>query len=105
MAILLFFVAHWQLSVFAQSFYLHRYGAHRQFTMTKGWERFFHLFTFITQGASYLSPRGYAILHRMHHAFSDTPKDPHSPVQQPNVFAMMMRTLRIYTDIKERRVA
>jgi stearoyl-CoA desaturase (delta-9 desaturase) len=40
--IVLFFVLHWQLSVFFQSFFLHRYGAHRQFTMSKRWERVFH---------------------------------------------------------------
>ena len=72
MAILVFFLVHWQLSVFCQSFFLHRYGAHRQFTMSKGAERFFHVLTYIAQGSSYLSPRGYAILHRMHHAYSDT---------------------------------
>eukprot|EP01036_Dinobryon_divergens_P038408 gene38408-50429_t len=31
------------------------------------------------EGSSFLSPRAYAILHRMHHAFSDTKRDPHSP--------------------------
>jgi len=104
-AILLFFVIHWQLSVFLQSFFHHRYGAHRQFTMSKGWERFFHVFTWAVQGSSYLNPRAYAIMHRMHHAFSDTPKDPHSPVQQRNFFAMMWRTKEQYEDIKYRRVA
>src|SRR5882762_8825058 len=94
--ILTFFVLHWQISVFTQSFFLHRYGAHRQFSMSKGWERFFHLFTFVLQGASYLNPRGYAILHRMHHAYSDTPKDPHSPENYKNVFAMMWDTAKIY---------
>jgi stearoyl-CoA desaturase (Delta-9 desaturase) len=94
--ILAFFVLHWQLSVFCQSFFLHRYGAHRQFTMSKGWERFFHLFTFVLQGSSYLNPRGYAILHRMHHAYSDTAKDPHSPENHPNVFSMMWTTALIY---------
>ena len=29
MAIAIFFIAHWQLSVFFQTFFLHRYGAHR----------------------------------------------------------------------------
>ena len=82
MAILVFFVLHWQLSVFFQSFYLHRYGAHRQFSMSKGWERFFHFSTWAVQGSSFLNPRSYAIMHRMHHAFSDTSRDPHSPVQQ-----------------------
>ena len=32
-AILTLFVAHWTFSVFAQTFFLHRYGAHRMFTM------------------------------------------------------------------------
>ncbi len=98
MAIFIFLVAHWQISVFCQSFFLHRYGAHRQFEMSKGWERFFHLLTFVSQGASYLSPRGYAILHRMHHAFSDTPKDPHSPTNYGNVFTMMAATKIRYDD-------
>ena len=41
--LLAFFVLHWQSSVFCQTFFLHRFGAHRQFTMSKGWERFFHV--------------------------------------------------------------
>jgi len=94
----LFFIAHWQLSVFSQTFFLHRYGAHRQFTMSKGWERFFHLFTYITQGSSFLSPRGYAILHRMHHAYSDTPQDPHSPRNYANPVVMMLDTKHRYDD-------
>ena len=105
MVILLFFVAHWQLSVFFQSFFLHRYGAHRQFTMIKGWERFFYLCTYLTQGSSFLSPRGYAILHRMHHAFSDTPKDPHSPNNYPNVVAMMLDTKKTYDGFAYRHQA
>jgi stearoyl-CoA desaturase (delta-9 desaturase) len=98
--IALFFIVHWQLSVFFQSFFLHRYGAHRQFTMTRRWERIFHAVTWFVQGSSYLNPRAYAIMHRMHHAFSDTPGDPHSPHQQPNFFKMMWRTKTIYEGIK-----
>jgi stearoyl-CoA desaturase (delta-9 desaturase) len=101
--ILLFFLLHWQLSVFFQSFFHHRYGAHRQFTMTKGWERTFHFLAWFVQGSSYLNPRAYAILHRMHHAYSDTDKDPHSPIHQPNFFRMMWRTKVIYEEVKERR--
>jgi stearoyl-CoA desaturase (delta-9 desaturase) len=104
-AIALFFLFHWQLSVFFQSFFHHRYGAHRQFTMSKRWERTFHFLAWFVQGSSYLNPRAYAILHRMHHAYSDTPKDPHSPMHQRNLFAMMWRTKKIYEDVKERRVA
>src|SRR6187431_1959513 len=99
-----FFVLHWQLSVFCQTFFLHRFGAHRQFTMSKGWERFFHLLTWLSQGSSYLSPRGYAILHRVHHAYSDTAKDPHSPAFSSNAMSMMWKTKVIYTNIRDRKV-
>jgi stearoyl-CoA desaturase (delta-9 desaturase) len=103
-AIAVFFIAHWQLSVFFQTFFLHRYGAHRMFTMSKGWERFFYLCTYAAQGPSMLSPRGYAILHRMHHAFSDTPKDPHSPTNYKNVWSMMLATKTKYDDFAYDRV-
>lgn len=104
MIVLVFFVLHWQLSVFFQTFFQHRYGAHRQFTMSKGWERFFHLCTYLSQGSSFLSPRGYAILHRMHHAYSDTDKDPHSPWNFGNVLTMMWATKHKYDDYAYRRV-
>lgn len=96
--LLTFFVIHWQLSVFCQTFFLHRYGAHRMFTMSKGWERFFYLLTYFSQGASFLHPRAYAILHRMHHAFSDTERDPHSPLFYQNVMSMMLATKVRYDD-------
>lgn len=104
MVILLFFLAHWHLSVFCQTFFLHRYGAHAQFSMSPRWQRFFHLLTYVTQGASYLHPRAYAILHRMHHAYSDTERDPHSPKYQTNVLSMMWRTKRRYDDFAYDRV-
>jgi stearoyl-CoA desaturase (Delta-9 desaturase) len=103
-AVILFFVAHWQISVFFQTFFLHRYGAHRQVTMSKGWERFFFLCTYLAQGSSFLSPRGYAILHRMHHAYSDTPEDPHSPRNYKNALSMMWATKHRYDDFAYRRV-
>jgi stearoyl-CoA desaturase (Delta-9 desaturase) len=102
--ILAFFVGHWLSSIFCQTFFLHRYGAHRQFTMSKGWERFFHLCTYVTQGSSYLNPRGYAILHRMHHAYSDTERDPHSPLFSTNPFLMMWKTKKKYDDFAYQRI-
>ncbi|MCY7349700.1 MAG: acyl-CoA desaturase [Cytophagaceae bacterium] len=93
------FIIHWYLSLFSQTFFLHRYSAHKMFTMNKFWERFFYLLTYISQGSSYLSPRAYAILHRMHHAFSDTPRDPHSPHHNKNVFTMMWKTKDLYNAI------
>lgn len=102
-AIIIFFVLHWYLSLFSQTFFLHRYAAHKMFEMSKFWEKFFYMFTYITQGSSYLSPRAYAILHRMHHAYSDTEKDPHTPHHSSNVFSMMWKTKKIYNDILNNR--
>ena len=98
-AILIFFIAHWYLSLFSQSFFDHRYAAHGSITMNKFWERFFYIFAYITQGSSYMSPRAYAIMHRMHHAYTDTEKDPHSPRFSSGIINMMMRTNKIYLGI------
>jgi stearoyl-CoA desaturase (Delta-9 desaturase) len=105
MAILIFFIAHWFLSLFSQTFFYHRYASHAAFSMSSGWEKFFYIFSYITQGASYMSPRAYAIMHRMHHAYTDTEKDPHSPKYQKNVIEMMKRTNNIYMGIYHRRIA
>jgi stearoyl-CoA desaturase (delta-9 desaturase) len=56
-AIAVFFVLHWQLSVFLQSFFLHRYGAHRQFVMSKRVERVFHFLTWASGTAAFPSSR------------------------------------------------
>lgn len=98
-AIIIFFIAHWYLSLFSQTFFLHRYAAHKAFDMSRAWERFFFIFTYITQGSSYLSPRAYGIMHRVHHAYTDTENDPHSPAYDKNLFAMMWRTKETYSGI------
>lgn len=100
-AILIFFIAHWYLSLFTQTFFNHRYSAHGMFTMKKGWERFFFILTYIFQGSSYLSPYVYGVLHRMHHAYADTEKDPHSPLFSKNLFHMMWKTKVIYSSLVE----
>src|SRR4051812_960661 len=99
MAILLFFIAIWYLSLFFQTFFQHRYAAHGAFKMSKGWERVFFIGAYITQGSSYMSPRAYAIMHRYHHAYTDTELDPHSPSFSSNIFSMMWRTRTFYQDI------
>lgn len=104
-AILIFFVAHWYFSLFAQSFFHHRYAAHRAFTMSKGWEKFFFLYSYVTQGSSYMSPRVYGILHRLHHAYTDTEHDPHSPAYDKSIMSMMWRTSTTYVNIMYDRVA
>ena len=98
MIILIFFLCHWFLSLFFQTFFLHRYSSHKMFKMSPFWEKFFYLSTFLSQGSSFLNPRAYAIMHRMHHAYSDTEKDPHSPHFFKDVIGMMVQTKNIYLD-------
>lgn len=99
MIVLVFFISLWYVSLFSQTFFQHRYAAHGAFTMSKGWERFFFIVAWITQGSSYMSPKTYAIMHRLHHAYTDTENDPHSPSYSSNIFSMMWRTRRFYQDI------
>jgi stearoyl-CoA desaturase (delta-9 desaturase) len=98
MIILIFFLCHWFFSLFSQTFFLHRYASHKMFKMNYFWEKFFYTFTFLSQGSSFLNPRAYAIIHRMHHAYSDTEKDPHSPHFIKDVWGLMIKTKNIYMD-------
>lgn len=96
LTIIIFFFSHWFLSLFFHSFFLHRFASHQMYSTRKGWERFFYFSTWFTQGTSYLVPRAYAVMHRMHHAFSDTVKDPHSPHFFNDIVQMMRHTAKIY---------
>ncbi|HYC29416.1 MAG TPA: fatty acid desaturase, partial [Chitinophagaceae bacterium] len=62
------------------------------------------IFTYIAQGPHYMSPRAYAIMHRLHHAHTDTELDPHSPSFSSNIVSMMLRTRRYYNDIVYNRM-
>ena len=99
-----FFIAHWYLSLFFQTFFLHRYAAHKAFTMSPFMEKVFFVLTWIFQGSNYLSAYGYGVMHRMHHAFADTPNDPHSPKYDESIFKMMWKTKTIYSDITNKKV-
>lgn len=103
MVILIIFIAIWYSSLFFQTFFQHRYAAHGAFKMSRAWERVFFIFTYLSQGSSYMSPRAYAIMHRMHHAYTDTELDPHSPKYSKNLLQMMVRTRNIYNDIFKRK--
>ncbi len=104
LAILLFFILHWYASLFMQTILHHRYASHRSFSMSKLWERFFYIVSYITQGSSYISPRVYAIMHRMHHAYADTDLDPHSPKNEKNIFIMMWRARQVSARIFNKHV-
>jgi stearoyl-CoA desaturase (delta-9 desaturase) len=66
------------------------------YTTSKNWERIFYLSTWFVQGSSFLVPRAYGVMHRMHHAYSDTEQDPHSPHFFKDVYQMMRSTILIF---------
>jgi stearoyl-CoA desaturase (Delta-9 desaturase) len=104
MIILIFFLAHWFLSLFTQTFFLHRYAAHQMFTMGKRTEKVFYILTYFFQGSSFLSPKAYGVMHRLHHAHADTEKDPHSPLYSSGLMNMMWKTKKIYNNILHNRI-
>jgi stearoyl-CoA desaturase (delta-9 desaturase) len=99
MGILIFFIAHWYLSLLMQTFFLHRYAAHKMFTMSPTWEKVFYTATWIFQGSSFLSPYAYGVMHRLHHAYADTELDPHSPSFSDSIVDMMWKTKNYYNNI------
>ncbi len=101
--LLIFFFSHWFISLFFHTFFLHRYSSHQMITMSPTVEKIFHFLTWLFMGSSYLVPRAYAVMHRMHHAYSDTEKDPHSPHFFEDVITMMRHTGRIYGDLVAKR--
>jgi len=101
LVILIFFICHWFLSLFFHSFFLHRYASHQMYTTSKGLERAIYFATWFVQGSSFLVPRAYGIMHRMHHTYSDTEKDPHSPHFFKDIWQMMWHTSKIFTAINK----
>ncbi len=81
-----------QASVFATTVYLHRVLAHRSLTVRPPVAFAFRLILWITTG---IAPRAWVAVHRRHHAFSDTPQDPHSPVVL-GFWAVQLGNVRLY---------
>lgn len=99
MVIIVFFILHWYASFFLQSFFYHRYTAHRHFTMSRATEKFFYIASFIVHGSSYMSPFTYGVLHRLHHMYTDVEGDPHSPAFHPGFWQTMWQTRNSYHGI------
>ena len=104
MAVIYLLIILWYGGLFFQTFFLHRYAAHQTFTMSKTAEKVTYVLTWLFQGSNYLSAYGYGVMHRMHHAYADTEKDPHSPKFDENVLKMMWRTKNVYQDINQQRI-
>ena len=75
---------------------MNRFASHQMYTTSKKWEKTFYIMTWLTQGSSFLVPRAYAVMHRMHHTYSDTEKDPHSPHFFKDILHMMLHTVEIF---------
>ena len=72
-AILVFYI----FNIVGISITLHRYYSHKSFEFRYSIIK--KLFTFISVIMCRGSPIGWVYIHRLHHGFSDTDKDPHSP--------------------------
>ncbi len=56
--------------------------------------------TWFFQGSSFLNPRAYAVMHRMHHAHSDTEKIRISCFTLKDVLGMMKHTKKIWRRVR-----
>ena len=74
--ILLSILMFYGYSVLGISMMLHRYYSHKSFKLNLFFKWFFTVFAVL---AGRGSPLGWVYIHRIHHATSDTEKDPHSP--------------------------
>ena len=83
-----------QLSIFATTVYLHRVLAHRSLTVSPAVAMVFRVIIWIMTG---ITPRAWVAVHRRHHAFSDTPQDPHSPVVL-GFWAVQLGNVKLYRD-------
>lgn len=83
-----------QMAVFATTVYLHRALAHRALNLHPKVALVFRVVIWITTG---MAPRAWVAVHRKHHAFSDTPQDPHSPLIL-GFWAVQIGNAKLYRD-------
>ena len=65
-----------QITMMAVTLYLHRDQAHRAIDLNPALRHFFRFWIWCTSG---MLTREWVAVHRKHHAFCETPDDPHSP--------------------------
>ena len=66
-----------QITMMSVTLYLHRDQAHRSLDLHPALRHFFRFWVFCTSG---MLTKEWVAIHRKHHAFCETPDDPHSPV-------------------------
>ncbi len=86
------FVSAYTLNVIYVSVFYHRAFTHRAIQLHP-WLEFFviHTGSWVTG----LDPKGWACMHRLHHQYSDTPMDPHSPTIN-GIWSVLPRQLYSY---------
>src|SRR5712692_7198077 len=83
-----------QAATFATTVYLHRALAHRALQVHPRVAMVFRVVVWTMTG---IAPRAWVAVHRKHHAFSDTPEDPHSPVVL-GFWAVQLGNVKLYRD-------
>ncbi len=81
-----------QVSMMAVTLYLHRDQAHRAIDLHPALRHFFRLWIWLTSG---MVTREWVAVHRKHHAFCETPDDPHSPVVH-GLKTILLRGAEVY---------
>ena len=74
---ILFTLATTQLTLVAITVYLHRHSAHRALELHPALK---HVMRFWLWASTGMSTKEWTAVHRKHHACTETPEDPHSPV-------------------------
>jgi fatty-acid desaturase len=75
--LILLIISFYTYSIIGVSLMLHRYYTHKSFEFK--YTSLKWLFTFVSILSGRGSPLGWVYVHRRHHAYADTEKDPHSP--------------------------
>src|SRR5579875_3450843 len=66
-----------QLGLLLTTLYLHRAVTHRAVSLAPGFAFVLRVLVWLVTG---IKPREWAAVHRRHHAYTDVPGDPHSPI-------------------------
>jgi len=83
-----------QVTMLAVTLYLHRDAAHRSVDLHPALRHFFRFWIWATSG---MITGEWVAVHRKHHAFSDVPGDPHSPVLL-GLKKIMLEGAEVYRD-------
>ena len=86
-----------QITMMAVTLYLHRDQAHRAIDLHPALRHFFRFWIWCTSG---MLTREWVAVHRKHHAFCETPDDPHSP-QVYGLKKVLLEGAELYRDEKD----